>query len=92
MLQVGLKYYVMVHAYHHFVVEIAEVLGPMRAKFGRRERVQSCRRGWTEFFRDGPKDDTEFTIWPEGGVATFFDVSPWHHDFPSDARRKARSQ
>lgn len=90
MLEVGKRYYIITHAYYHFIVEISEILGPMRAKFGRRERVHSCRRGWTEFYHDGAKDDTEFSIWPEGGAAVFLDVSPWPHEFPSDAARGTR--
>lgn len=89
MVKVGKRYYIMVHAYHHFIVDVVEVYGPMRAKFGRRERVQSCRRGWTEFFRDGAKNDTDFHIFPEGGTATFFSADPWDHDFPSDAKRSS---
>lgn len=88
MIEAGKRYYIMVHAYHHYIVDVVEVYAPMRAKFGRREKVHSCRRGWELFFKEGAKGDTEFMIFPEGGEATFFDFSPWNHDFPSDARRK----
>jgi hypothetical protein len=84
-MQVGEKYYFMVHAYHHFIAEVLEVLGPKRIKAGRCVRVQSCGRDWTEFFKEGiKKEDTKYTVWPSGKIFEFFDATPWHHDIPTE--------
>jgi hypothetical protein len=47
-------------------------------------RVQSCSRGWTEFFRDGCQNDTVVTFFPDGTeISGWFLAAPWKHEIPS---------
>jgi hypothetical protein len=77
----GQAYYFIVHAYHHFIGVVREVQGPNRVIIDKVIRVQSCRRGWTEFFRDGiNKGDTTLTYWPDGTRLSGDIVTvPWNH-------------
>ncbi len=77
----GKCYYVISHAYHHFLVRIAKLHGPQRAWCDRVVKVHSCRRGWTEFFVDGCKDDTTIMKFPAGEV-TWIDIFEWRHEIP----------
>ena len=81
-MKVGESYYFIVHAYHHFIAEVAEILGTQRVVTKNKIRVYSCRRGWTEFFRDGLKDDTTYTHFPDGGEFTYLTADPWKHPIP----------
>lgn len=77
----GKAFYVFSHAYHHFLVEIVEMLGPQRARCRNIRRIQSCQRGWTDFFRDGCESDTTYTIFPDGEL-TWFNSFEWNHPIP----------
>lgn len=85
MIQVGDKVYLFSHAYHHIVGEVVEVLG-VRGKHVELKdvrRVQSCSRGWTEFFAQGFLGDTTYTVWPDGTeVDGWFIKVPWNHPIP----------
>lgn len=83
MAKVGERYYFITHAYHHFVGEIAEVLGRNYFVLCRVRKVHSCRRGWEEFFRDGFGDDTQYAVCPDGAEVEGSCVKfPWRHDIP----------
>ena len=85
MIEVGKRYYFMVHAYHHFLGEVVEITGRKECVLKNVIRVQSCSRGWTEFFRDGCKKDTTYTIWPDGYEITgWFGCAPWKHPIPKE--------
>lgn len=85
-MEVGKRYYFIVHAYHHFIGEVVEILGTNRVVVNDVIRVQSCQRGWTEFFEEGVKNDTVFTHWPDGKELIYITADPWHHEIPE--RRK----
>lgn len=78
----GDRFYFMTHAYHHFLAEVVEVMGPTRVRVTSVIRVQSCRRGWTEFFRDGCKQDTFYTEFPDGEINGWFAKWDWRHPIP----------
>ncbi len=81
----GELWYVVVHAYYHFLIEVAEA-NPSSVKCKRCVQVHSCGRGWTSFFADGCKSDTRMDHWPEGTILEApFIKSPWPHEIP---RRK----
>lgn len=75
-------YYVILHAYHHFLVEIEDELGPTRLRCSRIVKVNSCRRGWTEFFRDGCRDDTVMMEFPPGDLNNYLAKFDWNHPIP----------
>lgn len=77
----GGRYYLMIHAYHHVLCEVVELLGPQRARVKRVRWVYSCRRGWTEFFRDGCQKDTTVHAFPDGEVS-WFAAFEWRHEIP----------
>ena len=77
--EAGGRYYAITHAYYHLLFEIVEMLGPQRARVRNVRFVHSCRRDWTEFFRDGPKNDTVMKVWPDGEVS-WFDIFEWKHE------------
>lgn len=82
MLEVGKKYYIIAHAYHHYLAEVVEVT-PRQLKLGKCAKIHSCKRSWTEFFRDGAKDDTNFDTLPEGKILnSWLDAQPWPHAIP----------
>lgn len=80
---VGSQYYIMSHAYHHFVGEVTEFLGQHTVVLKNVVRVQSCQRGWTEFNFEGFKKDTTYTHWRDGTEITgWFVVEPFPHPIP----------
>jgi hypothetical protein len=84
-MEVGKRYYFIAHAYHHFLGEVVEITGQRSAILNNVIRVQSCKRGWTEFFRNGilSKEDTVYTVWPDGHeTGPCISITPWHHDIP----------
>ena len=85
MIEVGKRYYFMAHAYHHFLGEVVEITGRKECVLKNVIRVQSCSRGWTEFFRDGCKKDTTYTVWPDGTeISGWFAAIPWKHPIPKE--------
>ena len=89
MVTVGKKYYLLVHAYHHFIAEVVEVTGKREADVKNVIRVQSCTRGWTEFFRDGLMNDTTYTHFPAGSI-TWLAAFEWNHPMPEVGRASSR--
>ena len=90
----------MVHAYHHVIGEVEAILGKTHILLGGAKPVlwvYSCRRGWTEFFRDGLGSDTDFKYLrskagsPPVEIPDFLLAIPWLHDipFPPEASRAA---
>ena len=87
-MEVGKPYYIYAHAYHHVIGEVEEIHSLSRVRLKRVVWVYSCKRGWTEFFRDGiRRDDTVFHHLPDGTeVNGFFMAVPWNHDIPEPRR------
>jgi hypothetical protein len=75
------SYYVILHVYHHFLV-VGELLSPSRIRCSRVVRVNSCKRGWTDFFRNGCKDDTTMMEFPPGNLNDFMGIFNWDHPIP----------
>ena len=83
-LAIGERYYFMTHAYHHLIGEVVEITGKRECVLKNVVRVQHCARNWTEFFANGCKDDTNYTIWPDGTeVSGWFIKVPWNHPIPN---------
>lgn len=80
-MKAGDRFYFMTHAYHHVIAEVVEILGPQRCMVKDVRWVYACKRGWTEFFRDGAKKDTTFHVFPDG-IITFFNAFEWRHEIP----------
>lgn len=85
----GGKYYVITHAYYHYLVETREV-NPRGIVTGRCVQIHSCGRGWTAFFADGCGTDTRYDILPEGGGLTVLNWWPWKNEIPSGAMKEPR--
>jgi hypothetical protein len=87
MIEPGKRYYFLLHAYHHFLGEVAEVTGRRSCVLRDVRRVQSCRRGWTAFFRDGAGADTDVSAWPDGTeIEGWLAAAPWPHPIPEAPR------
>ncbi len=82
-MEIGKSYYIILHAYHHFLVTVEEVNGPRFARFSRIVKVHSCRRGWTEFFRDGCMADTTMMEFPPGELSGWIGIFDWKHEIPA---------
>lgn len=82
-MEVGTKWYIISHAYYHYVGEIARVIGPKTVELRNVCQVHSCRRNWTEFFRDGFERDTQFDVMPDGIQVPIITAIPWNHDIPT---------
>lgn len=80
--EAGKKYYIILHAYHHILCEIVEMLGPQRARVKNVWWIYSCRRGWTEFFRDRCGTDTNYREFPDGEVSWTIGAFDWEHEIP----------
>lgn len=80
--EVGKKYYIMIHAYHHILCEIVQMLGPQRAEVKNVRWVASCRRGWEDFFKDGCEKDTVLYKFPDGEVSWTIGAFIWEHEIP----------
>lgn len=81
-MEVGKKYYIIAHAYWHYVGEVVEVLGPKTVKLKNVRYVHRCQRTWTDFFAQGIKNDTTYFVWPDGTVVTAIIFTPWEHKIP----------
>lgn len=86
--KVGGKYYFKSHAYHHYIAEVVEITGKREAWCKNIIRVQSCQRGWTDFFAEGVKSDTNYTHFPDGSI-TWFNAFEWHHNIPLSETKHA---
>lgn len=79
----GKKYYIIAHAYYHYVGEVAKVIGPKTVELRNVVQIHSCRRTWTKFFQDGFQDDTSFDKLPDGTTVTAaISYFPWPHISP----------
>lgn len=79
--QVGKFYYFIVHAYHHVIAEVVEITGKREVVVGPGAWVYSCRRDWTAFFKDGPKNDTVIKRFPPGQFE-YLAAFAWNHALP----------
>jgi hypothetical protein len=78
----GDKLYVVAHAYHHYLIEVVEVLGPRRVRAKNVVKIHSCRRGWTDFFKDGCGSDTEMMFFPDSNNFEYLFEFNWNHAIP----------
>ncbi len=78
-MKVGDRVYILLHAYHHLVGEVAEVLGYRSVRLTNVAWIYSCQRDWTAFFRDGPGNDTVYHSWPDGEVHDYLAAFDWKH-------------
>lgn len=88
-LKVEETYYVVAHAYYHFIVECVAVLGVRRGAFKRVIQVQSSDLDWTEFFAKGilkvdGKWNTRFEIIGESPDMAYMFAHRWPHPIPSE--------
>jgi hypothetical protein len=78
----GDNYYIMSHAYHHYIGEIVEIF-PRTVVIKNGIKVHSCQRNWTEFFKNGCGDDTKFDVMPDLSEVPYeLGVFPWKHAIP----------
>ena len=87
MAQAGDKLYVIVHAYHHFLVEVVEMLGPRRARVTNVVKIHTCQRGWTDFFLDGCMSDTNLMHFPDSDDMSWICEFKWDHEIPKHPRK-----
>ena len=88
-MEVGKKYYVISHAYYHYVGEVVQV-NPRTVVLRNVVQVHGCERGWTEFFAEGFKADTRYDVLPDGSGLSVINYFPWPHEIPT-APARARS-
>ncbi len=84
MIEVGKSYYVIVHSYYHCLVTVASIQSKREFTTSHCVLVHSCSRSWTEFFRDGCKNDTQFDVLPKGTCIDGWILPPipWKHSIP----------
>lgn len=80
-MKVGQRYYIISHAYYHYVGEVTEV-NPNGVVMRNVCQVHRCQRGWTEFFRTGFGKDTTYDVLPDGGGYNVINYWPWPHEIP----------
>lgn len=92
-IQVGHRYYFIVHAYHHFLGEVVEVTGKKSCSLRLASKIHSCGRGWEEFFRDGCKSDTRHDfIGDVEEIDGWMFVKEWTHKLPGEDGNAPRRQ
>lgn len=84
-IEVGKKYYFIVHAYHHILGEVVSIEGKKDCTLNNVIRIYSCSRGWTDFFKEGCKNDTNYEVFPDGTeVSGWCLAAPWSHSIPKE--------
>jgi hypothetical protein len=80
----GKCYYVIVHAYHHFIGEVIEVTGRKSATFTKLRWVYSSTLNWTEFFKKGcTRKNSTIHDWPDGEIGwENGGIFNWKHPIP----------
>jgi len=78
MIEVGKNYYIIAHAYHHYLLTATEVT-PRSVSFDWALKIHSCQRNWTKFFAEGLGSDTKFDIMPAGTVSYDLGYFLWEH-------------
>ncbi len=79
--QVGKTYYVMTHAYHHFIGVLQEITGKREGWFTDVVKVHGSNRGWTQFFEKGPTNEDNIMRFPDGSLS-WFAIFEWNHPTP----------
>ena len=88
MMQVGQKYYIIAHAYHHYIGEVVDV-NPRMVTLKNCIKVHSCQRNWTLFFKDGAASDTSYDVMPDGTEQPYdLGSFPWNHAIPKERPRR----
>lgn len=84
-MRIGGVYYFVEHAYYHWIGEVVAITGRREVILRHVRRIHSCARDFTAFFRDGAKNDTVYTIWPDGhNVSNWMTATPWPHAIPGE--------
>ena len=78
-MEVGKAYYIITHAYFHYIGIVDEIVGPKTVRLCNVIAIHSSQRSWTEFFRDGIKAGDRYDVMPDGGTVTAINVWPWDH-------------
>ena len=81
MIEVNKDYYFIWHPYYHYIARVVEITGKHDIVTGSVVRVYRCPRGFDDFFRAGPKKDTEFAVHPDGSSLEWRLAFPWKHGF-----------
>lgn len=89
-IKVGDRVYLIVHAYHHYIGEVVEILGVRRVALGNASKIHSCNRGWEEFFLEGIGDDTRYDY--VGGMPdlAYMIAHEWNHDLPGAKKTRGK--
>lgn len=80
----GKAYYVVAHAYYHFIGVVVKVM-PRSVVMRSVVQVHSCSRGWSRFFAEGFGEDVRWDSWPDGTELPIgsMPVAPWNHELPT---------
>ena len=82
MLEIGGKYYFLVHAYYHYLAEVVAIHGVRRCSVKNLVQVHSCGRGWSAFFKDGCKNDTKLDHIGSSPDFSYQIAFDWPHAIP----------
>ena len=89
-MHVGERWYIVQHAYYHYVGTITSILGPKHVTLKDCVRVHSCSRNFTGFFDDGFKNDTVYTHWPDDTECSGWIVAaPFPHPIPEKKKKSS---
>ena len=81
-MKAGDRVYLIVHAYHHYLAEVVEVLGVRRGHFTDMVKIHSSDRNWTDFFALGVSKGTKYDVIGEGLDISYIAAFRWDHDLP----------
>jgi hypothetical protein len=84
---VGGTYYFKTHAYYHVIGTVTEILGVRRVALSNVVKVHSCSRNWTEFFRDGFRNDTRYDMESDIADTGYITANIWAHPLPKEKGR-----
>ncbi len=78
-MKVGGKYYIISHAYFHYLGEVTEILGPKMVALKHVVQIHSSKKSWTKFFTDGLGPDDSFDVMADMPMCSVINAFEWAH-------------
>lgn len=81
----GRYYYVICHAYHHFIGKLEEITGKREGTFSDVHWIYSSQLSWTDFFAKGfTKANSKYHKFPDGNYPWTCGIFAWNHPLPKE--------
>lgn len=85
--QVGKRYYVVIHAYHHIIGTLQTITGKREGDFVDVVWVYKSDQHWDDFFEKPDWSRTTYRLWPNGNTS-WIAAFEFPHDIPTEKGRR----